>query len=261
MSITRTAIEKNRITAIALIVIIAAGWRSFFDLPKQEDPGFVIRAAQVTTQFPGASPERVELLVTDRLEKAIQEIPELDYIESRSLTGLSVITVNIKESYKNMRPIWDNLRRKVDRETPFLPEGVLKPVVNDEFGDVFGMIINLTGDGFSYAELKDIADEVRDELLRLPDTAKVDIYGIQDERVFIEYQDSKLKEIGLSPAQLSTLLETQNIVVPGGSVVVGRERIFIEPTGNFESVSEIENTIITLPHNQRRRAATRYRVG
>ena len=247
MSLTKRAIEKNRVTAIVLVVVFLAGYGAFFSLPKQEDPGFVIRAAQVTTKFPGASPQRVELLVTDRLEKAIQEIPELDFIESRSMTGLSVITVNIKESYKDMRPIWDNLRRKVERETPFLPAGVADPVVNDEFGDVFGIIINLTGDGYSYAELKEIADEMRDELLRLPDAAKVDIYGVQDERIFIEYKDAKLKEIGLSPSQLSQILERQNIVVPGGSVFVGRERIFIEPSGNFESVADIENTVVSLP--------------
>ena len=115
MNITRLAIEKNRITLTALVVIVLAGFISYFSMSRSEDPGFIIRTAQVTTYWAGASPERVEQLVTDKLEKAIQEMPEIDYISSTSKTGISVINVNIKESYTNLRPIWDSLRRKVDR--------------------------------------------------------------------------------------------------------------------------------------------------
>ncbi len=110
------------------------------------------------TYFPGASPERVEQLVTDKLEKVIQEIPELDFVQSISKTGVSQIFVNIKESYKKMRPIWDDLRRKVQKAEYELPDGIIGPDVNDEFGDVFGIIITVTGAGYSYAELKEIAD-------------------------------------------------------------------------------------------------------
>ncbi|MCA9665537.1 MAG: efflux RND transporter permease subunit [Myxococcales bacterium] len=251
MDITRGAIEKNRITIIALLVVLAIGYGAFNSLPRAEDPGFTIRIAQVMTIFPGASPERVEKLVTDRLEKAIQEIPELDFVSSTSKTGLSVIMVNIKESYKNMRPIWDSLRRKIERETPKLPEGAHKPIVNDEFGDVFGIVLALTGDGYNYAQLKDIADDMRDELLKLPDAAKVDIYGAQAERVFVEFKTARLAQVGLSPLALSSILKAQNIVIPGGSVKVGPERLSLEPSGNFNSVREIENALITLPKTGR----------
>ena len=165
MNITQAAIEKNRITAVALILVFLAGISTFNTMPRAEDPGFIIRTAMVLTYFPGASPERVELLVTDKLEKAIQEMPEIDFLGSESKTGVSIIYVNIKESYKEMRPIWDKLRRKVDRARGQLPADVIGPNVNDEFGDVFGTIFTLTGEGFSYAELKEIADQVRDELL------------------------------------------------------------------------------------------------
>lgn len=249
MSITRAAIEKNRVTAAVLLVLLLGGYIAYKNLPRAEDPGFIIRAAVVTTRFPGASPERVELLVTDPLEKAIQEIPELDNIQSTSRTGISIITVNILERYKNMRPIWDTLRRKVERETPKLPEGVEKPEVNDEYGDVFGIVLSLTGDGYSYAEMKEIADDIRDGLLRLPDAAKVDIYGAQEERIFIDYNTAKLAELGLSPIQLQNLLHAQNIVLSGGSALVGKERLAIEPSGNFESVDDISKTIVKLPRS------------
>ena len=247
MSITRGAIERNRVTSVVLAVVLLAGWQAFNSLPRAEDPGFIIRVAQVRTRFPGASPARVEKLVTDRLEKAIQEIPELDYVSSTSKTGQSVITVAIKDSYKKMRPIWDSLRRKIERETGKLPEGAHTPEVNDEFGDVFGIVLSLTGDGYTYAELKDIADDMRDELLGLPDAAKVDIFGTQEERIFIEYNNARLAKVGLSSEQLSQILRAQNIVIPGGTVLLASERLSIEPSGNFESVSEVENTLIPLP--------------
>ena len=131
MSITRAALDNNRVTAVALLVILFAGLAAYRDMPQNEDPGFVIRVALVMTYFPGASPERVEQLVTDRLEKAIQEIPELEYISSESKTGVSLIYVHILESYSEMRPIYDDLRRKVDRVRPDLPDGVIGPIVND----------------------------------------------------------------------------------------------------------------------------------
>ncbi len=195
-----------------------AGITSYMSMPRAEDPGFIVRIAVVTTYFPGASPERVELLVTDKLEEAIQEIPELDFITSQSKTGSSFIFVNIQPRYKEMRPIWDDLRRKVDATIPDLPEGIVDPFVNDDFGDVFGTTITISGEDFTYAELKDIADDVRDELLRVPEIAKVDIYGAQDERIFVEFNNARLAELGLSPGQLRAILESRNIVIPGGQV-------------------------------------------
>ena len=241
---TRFAIEKNRVTLVLLAVALLAGGLSFQSMPQAEDPGFTIRTALVQTQFPGASPERVEELVTDKLEEAIQEIPQLDAVRSQSKTGVSLITVEIQESYKDMRPIWDNLRRKVERVTSDLPDGIIGPIVNDEFGDVFGSIVTLTGDGFDLTELKDVADEVRDELLLLEDASKVEIYGAQDERIFVEYSNAKLTELGLSPAQLMSLLESRNIINPGGELRTPFEQIVLEPTGSFESVDDLRATLI-----------------
>ena len=247
MDITRAAIERNRITAIALLVVLVGGLSAYGRMSRAEDPGFIIRTAQVLTIFPGASPDRVENLVTDKLEEVIQEIPELDFVNSTSKTGVSIVMVNIREGFMEMRPIWDDLRRKVDKVRPDLPADIVGPTVNDEFGDVFGVIVTLTGEGFSYAELKDVADEVRDELLRVNDVAKVEIHGAQEERVFVDYDNARLAELGLSPIQLRQILESANIIIPGGAVNTGVERITLESTGNFESVDNLRQAVVTLP--------------
>ena len=247
MDITRFAIERNRIAGVLLVVVLIMGVSAYNSMSRDEDPGFIIRVALVQTFFPGASPERIELLVTDKLEKAIQEIPEVDYISSTSKVGVSVIYVNVKEEYKNMRPIWDNLRRKIDGVLGDLPDGIRGPFINDEFGDVFGTIISITGDGFNYRELKKYADEVRDELLLIPDVAKVDVYGDQEERVFVDYDNARLAELGLSPVQLQQLLQSRNIILPGGDFKTTYENVVLEPSGNFRSVEEVGRSIINIP--------------
>ena len=251
MNITKVAIEKNRISLTVLVIVLLGGLLAYQSMSRSQDPGFLVRTAMVQTFFPGASPERVEQLVTDKIEKAVQEMPELDFVSSESKTGVSTIYVNIKESYTELRPIWDSLRRKIDREARNLPEGVVGPFVNDEFGDVFGIVVSITGDGFSYAELKDVADQARDEFLLQENVAKVDIIGAQEERVFLEYSNARLAQLSLSPFQLQQILTSQNILTPGGSIRFGRERIFLEPTGNFEDIPDIEDSVISLPGRQK----------
>ena len=247
MNLTGAAISRNRITLTVVGLALIAGSIAYTTLPKAQDPGFVVRTAVVTTRFPGASPERVELLVTDKIEKKVQEMPEIDSITSESRTGISVIYANFKESYKVMRPIFDDLRRKVDTAIADLPQGAMAPEVNDEFGDVFGSVYTLSGDGYTYAELKTVADELRDELLKEPDIAKVSIHGEQQEVIFVEYNNARLAELGLSPQQLTASLASANIVSSGGNILSGRERITLEPTGNFESVEDLRRSVIQLP--------------
>ncbi len=247
MNITQLAIDKNRITLVLVCLLLASGGLAYINLPKAQDPGFTIRTVAITTQFPGASPERVEQLVTDQIEKKAQEMPEVDFITSDSRTGISIVKVNFLESYTEMRPIFDSLRRKVEDVEQDLPDGIRGPFINDEFGDVFGSVYSLTGEGYSYAELEDVADEIRDRLLKVREIAKVDIYGQQEEVVFVEYNNSRLTELGLSPKALTGVLSSVNIVSSGGNVVSGRERIVLEPTGNFESVEQLRRTVIQLP--------------
>lgn len=251
MNITRMAITNNRTTLMLLVVIIFFGINAYKNMPKDYDPGFIIRTAQVITQFPGASPQRVEMLITDKLERVIQELPELDFVKSESRTGISIISVNIKESYRNLRPIWDNLRRKIEAAQVELPAESQPSVVNDEFGDVFGIVIGLTGEGYDYRELKDIADQTRDAMLRLSESAKVQVYGEQQEHIFLEYDNAHLANLGISPSQLSEQLSSRNIIISGGSITVDNEQITLEPSGNFENVDEIKRTIIQIPGSDR----------
>ncbi len=249
MSLTSAAIEQNRVTIVVVTLLIISGLLAYMALPKAQDPGFIVRTAVISTQLPGASPERMEQLVTDKIEKKAQEMPEVDDITSDTRTGISIVNVNFKESYTQMRPIFDDLRRKIDDVAGDLPEGIKGPFVNDEFGDVFGSVYALTGDGYSNAELKDIADEIRDQLLKESDIAKVNIHGAREEVVFVEYNNARLTELGLSPQGLSNVLSSVNILSSGGNVVSGRERIVLEPTGNIESVEALRRTVIELPGN------------
>ena len=247
MIMTRLAIENNRVTWVVLAVIVLAGLQAFINMPRAYDPGFIIRTAQVVTYFPGAAAERVEALVSSPIEEVVKELPELDFVQSESRNGVSIVSVNIRESYSDMRPIWDNLRRKVDNVVEELPEGVSVPQVNDDFGDVYGIVVGLTGEGFTFSELDAISDEVKAVFLQIQDTAKVEILGIQEERVFVEYNNARLADLGLSPGLLTQILEERNIVVSGGSFKLGDERISLEPSGNFESIEEIGDTLLRLP--------------
>jgi multidrug efflux pump len=250
MNLTKFALERRTVTGTLIAVLIFAGIGAYFDAPRQMDPGFIIRTAMITTYFPGASPERVEQLITDPIEKVVQEIPQLDWVNSESRTGVSVIYVNVREEFKDMRPIWDDLRRKVDSVEPNLPEDITGPIVNDEFGDVYPIMFSMTGDGFSYMELKDIADDLRDELLRIKSVAKVDIIGAQEERLFVEYDNALLSRIGMTPDFLKDALQQRNIIQPGGEIDVANETIALEPSGNFSSVEELRRNVIRLPRSE-----------
>jgi len=246
MDITRYAIDNRVVTFVILVVIALSGTRAYQQLPRAEDPGFLIRNATVITEFPGATPERVELLVTDRIERVIQEIPEVKHINSESRTGLSIITVSLQESITELQPVWNTLRRKVDGMTNELPQGIT-PIVDDELGEVFGTVITLTADGFSYAEQKEIAEQVRDVFLKIDDVAQVEILGIQQEHVYVNFDNARLSGLGLSAAQLQNILQSSNIIISGGQVETGSERIVLEPTGNFTSVDDIRQTLLSLP--------------
>ena len=248
MMLTRLALTNTRVTWLVLGVIVVAGLQAFKNMPRAYDPGFIIRSAQVVTYFPGAAAERVEELVSAPIEEVVKELPELDFVRSESRSGISIVTVNVSESYTEMRPIWDNLRRKIDSIADDLPEGVSKPEVNDDFGDVYGIVVGLTGEGFTSRELDTVAEEVKAVFLQFRDTAKVDILGVQDERVFLDYNNARLSDLGLSPGLLTQILAERNIVVSGGAFNLGKERISLEPSGNFESIEEIGDTLLRLPN-------------
>ncbi|WP_025578663.1 efflux RND transporter permease subunit VmeI [Vibrio parahaemolyticus] len=239
---------RNRvISGMVSLIFLIGGIAAFFGLGRLEDPAFTIKDAMVVTSYPGATPQQVEEEVTYPLEKAIQQLTYVDEVNSISNRGLSQITVTMKNNYgpDDLPQIWDELRRKVNDLKVTLPPGVNEPQVIDDFGDVYGILLAVTGDGYSYKELLDYVDYLRRELELVDGVSKVSVSGQQQEQVFIEVSMKKLSSIGLSPNTVFNLLSTQNIVSDAGAIRIGDEYIRIQPTGEFQSVDELGDLLIT----------------
>ncbi|MDF2152439.1 efflux RND transporter permease subunit VmeI [Vibrio sp. CAU 1672] len=239
---------RNRVISwmISLIFLIG-GAAAFFGLGRLEDPAFTIKDAMVVTSYPGATPQQVEEEVTYPLEKAIQQLTYVDEVNSISSRGLSQISVSMKNNYgpDDLPQIWDELRRKVNDLKRSLPPGVNEPQVIDDFGDVYGILLAVTGEGYSYKELLDYVDYLRRELELVDGVSKVSVTGQQQEQVFIEISMKKLSSLGLAPTTVFNLLATQNVVSDAGAIRIGNEYIRIQPTGEFESVDQLGDLIIT----------------
>ncbi|GAA6137656.1 efflux RND transporter permease subunit [Arenicella sp. 4NH20-0111] len=245
MNLAELSIKNNRITLFLLVVSLLAGISAYDSLSRDSMPPFTVKVATIVSNFPGASPERVELLVTDKIEKKAQELPELKEVSSTSRTGLSVVTVQLKDEVQahELQGIWDRLRRKVEN-VEGLPQGVEPELNDDDIGVTYGIAIALTSDGFSYVEMKEYADQIRDDLIKLDEAAKVELNGEQEERIYIEFDDSRLAEYGLTASKLQGILGSLNILSSGGQINLLDERINLEPTGNFTTVEDIRDTLI-----------------
>lgn len=246
-SLTRFAFKCNRLFILLLFAIVGMGLWNYFGFPSQEDPSFTIREAVVTAYYPGMSAERVENLITRRLEEKIREIPEVEHIKSSSKTDYSIIHVNVADKYFDMQTIWDNLRNKMDEAKVELPSGTRGPYVNDDYGDVTIASLALTSDGFSLTEMYDTAVDLRRELYTVPGVKQVNFYGVQDEVIYLEFSNARLAELGLTPQLLIQTLKQANMIIPGGKIEVLGRQIVIEPSSNFESVEMIANTQIFIP--------------
>lgn len=247
MNLTGVALKHNRVTILALIVVIILGIVQYGDLSRDSMPPFVVRTATIITQFPGASPERIESLVSSKIEKVLQEIPEAQTIKSQSRTNVSIISLTLQDDVPEhqLQAIWDLARRKIDNIRDDLPDGIKGPTLNDEdIGVVFGISVGLMSDGFQYRELKEYADDLRDDLIALDDVAKVIIGGIVDEKVYVEYSEASLASVGLTSSQLQNIISGSNIIIPSGEVNLGEERLILEASGNFESLESIKNLLI-----------------
>lgn len=249
MNITKLSIENNRVTILLVVVISLLGLLSYNQLSRDAMPPFTIRICQVVTQFPGASPERVEKLVSDKIEKVVQEIPELKTVTSESRTGVSIVKVELQADVKedDLQAVWDKLRRKIDEIRHELPENIMGPNVKDDgLGVVYGIQLGITGDGFSYTEMKNYAELVRNDLIKLNEVSRVEMGGITDERVFVEFDNAQITRYGLSSQQIKNAISATNIVFPGGEINLHDERIVLEPTGNYENIEDISNTLVNL---------------
>jgi len=238
---------KNRVVTLALtVVMLAAGLSSYEDMSRLEDPEFTIKDALVMTPYPGASAEEVEKEVSDYLEIAVQQLGQLDEVVSKSDRGLSTLTVSIKANYdkETLPQVWDELRRKIGDAAGNLPAGAGQPIVIDDYGDVFGVFVAVSADGYSYAELKTYVDFLRRELLLVDDVGKISTYGERTEAIYISFDRDRMSQLGISASEIVDDLLQKNLVTDSGRVRVGSEFITIDPTGGLSAVEQFEELII-----------------
>ncbi|MDI3380237.1 efflux RND transporter permease subunit [Xenophilus aerolatus] len=240
-NLSKWALDHAPLTRYLMVVLMLLGFAAYFQLGQDEDPPFTFRAMVVRTYWPGATAQQVAEQVTDKLERTLQEVPYADKIRSYSKPGESQIIFEIKDSSKptEVANVWYTVRKKIGDMRSTLPGNVQGPFFNDEFGDVYGVIYALQSDGFSYAELKDFADDVRQQLLRVKDVAKVDQFGVQDQKVWIEVSQKRLAQLGLDFNQVLQQLGAQNAVESAGTIQSTQDVVQVRVGGQFTDVEQL----------------------
>jgi multidrug efflux pump subunit AcrB len=241
VSLAQVAIEKRTVSYFAAFLLFAGGIGAFFQLGQLEDPEFTVKTAAITTTYPGASPREVELEVTDRIEKALQELTQLKEIYSTSRAGVSAIKVDIKQEYWSDRlpQVWDEMRKKIRDIEHTLPPGAGTPQIADDFGFVYGFVLAVTGDGFTYAELDDHADHLKKELSVVSGVSRVELWGVQPKAIYLDIHETQLAELGLTVESIEATLQRQNMVVDAGSIDIQAQRLRVAPTGEFQTPEDI----------------------
>ncbi len=246
MNIAELSIRKSVITWVMTILFVIIGWISFNNLARLEDPEFTIKEAVVITPYPGASAAEVEEEVTNVIEKAAQELGQVNWIESRSSRGFSQIKVRVHDKYDKaaLPQVWDELRRKVNDYQPQLPPGAGPSIVNDDFGDVYGVYVAITGAGYTYKEIYEFAKFLQRELLHAEDVKKITLYGVQPEVIYVEMRREKMAELGISQQQIYSALASKNLPAKSGYLSLGKEYIPVNPTGEFKSEKEFGDLLV-----------------
>ena len=247
MNLTDFSLRNRTLILVLTLVTVYAGMKSFNGLPRLEDPEFTIKEALVITQYPGATAYEVEEEVSDELELAIQKLGKIKRIESRNIPGLSTITVEMRSTVPSaaLPQVWDELRRKVGDAQSNLPPGAGPSLVNDDYADVYGVFLALHGDEYSYRELYDFAKLLRRELVLVKDVAKVELFGVLPEVVYIEFDRERVSQIGISSDDIGKQLVAEGIVVNAGRVNVGTEYITLQPDSLIHSSQELGDILIS----------------
>jgi multidrug efflux pump len=245
-NVSRWALDHPALTRYLLVVLLLLGIAAYFQLGQDEDPPFTFRAMALRVFWPGATAQQVADQVTDKLERTLQEVPYADKIRSYSKPGEALIIFQVKDNSppREMPQIWYTVRKKIGDIRATLPAGVVGPYFNDEFGDVYGSIYALSSDGFTYQELKDQADRVRQRLLKVKDVNKVQVFGAQDEKVFIEISQRRLAQLGLDFTQVLAQIGQQNAVESAGTINAPTDYLQVRVAGQFTSVDELRNFAI-----------------
>src|SRR6476661_5951519 len=242
-NLSRWALEHIPLIRYLMVVLLIGGILSYNRLGQDEDPPFTFRAMVVRANWPGATSLQMADQVTDKLEKKLQETPFIDRISSYSKPGETLIILNLRESTppREVQNAWYQVRKKIGDIRSTLPGGVVGPFFNDEFGDTFGSIFALSGDGFTYAEIKDYADFVRQQLLKVPSVSKVELYGVQDEKIYIEFSHKRFAQLGLPFETIVAQINAQNAVESTGVLVTPSDNLQVRVTGALRSVQDLEN--------------------
>jgi len=245
-NLSEWALRHRSLVLFAIVVFAVIGVMSYERLGQSEDPPFTFKVMVIRTQWPGASARDVEQQVTDKIERKLQEVPNIDFVRSYSKPGESMVFFAIKDSAPpaQVPDTWYQVRKKIGDIRGTLPPGIQGPYFNDEFGDTYTNIYAITGDGFEYRDLKDFGDRIRSELLRVPGVAKVDFIGEQEEKVFIELSNGKLATLGIDPQQILQTLSAQNAVAASGVFDTAADRIYVRPSGAFDSLDAIADLSI-----------------
>jgi len=247
-NLTEWALNHKQFIYYCIIVIFIAGAYSYQNLGRMEDPDFTIRQMIVSVAWPGASARQVEEQVTDKIEKKLQETPGLDYLKSYSTPGRSIIYVSLKEDAvpdAKIRPTWLEVRNMVNDIRGTLPQGVVGPFFNDRFDDVFGSIYALTGDGFSHEDLRVRAEKIRRTMLTIPSIKKVELIGVQPEKIYIEIESDKLARLNIDPGMIMRAIQTQNAMAPSGMLETSSDNVHLRVTGMFNNVDDLRNVAIS----------------
>jgi multidrug efflux pump len=241
-NISRWALDHPALTRYLMVVLLALGFAAYFQLGQDEDPPFTFRAMVVQAFWPGATAEQMAEQVTSKIERALQDVPYSDVLRSYTKPGESLTILQLKDSSppREVTGVWYQARKKVGDMRASLPTGVIGPVFNDDFGDVYGTIYALSADGFSDEELREHADRVRDRLLRVKDVAKVEIFGAQPEKVFVEISHKRLATLGLDVNQVIAQLGAQNAVEGAGVLNAGRQNLQVRIGGQFRTLQDLE---------------------
>ena len=247
MNIPKYSLENQKIIYFFLAVMLIGGIYSFFKLPKKEDSPFVIKTAVLVTQYPGATPQEVEKLVTEPIEREIQAMSDVFQIKSESYFGMSKITIELQPTLSpDYMPVkWDELRRKVANIQPRLPSGASSISVNDDFGDVFGIYYALTADeGYTYDELRDWAQKIKTELSPVPGVQKVYLFGEQTQVVNVKISVPKLANLGIDPNAIQQVMQTQNLLVNTGDINTGNYQLRLRTEGTYKDIQDIRDQLI-----------------
>lgn len=240
------ALGHQSLVGFLMVLLLAAGALSYVQLGRAEDPDFTFKVMIVRTNWPGATAREVEQLVTDKIEKKLQETPWLDNVRSYSRPAESTVYVFLRDDMppRQVPDVWYEVRKKVGDIRHTLPQGVQGPFFNDEFGDTFGTIYAFTADGFSHRELKDYVEDVREELLRIRDVGKADLLGVQPERIFIEFSNTKLASLGINPQQILDVIQQQNAQTASGVLETASDRIATRVSGDIETARGLQELSI-----------------